>query len=161
MKTSDREWFRDCQVKELEVFSVWMSESGRMKKIGRIGPISRIRQIFKETSSDPQSPSLDQTGLPSGDQSAVEPPGPIPNPEVKRCSADGSAAIGRVRVGRCQFIPPFSFLEGGGFFLLRCAITLSILHLEGLSHGVRNGELLIGRSKPIVFLDRLTKIGAE
>jgi hypothetical protein len=52
-------------------------------------------------------------------------------------------------------------LEGGGFFLLRCAITLSILHLEGLSHGVRNGEFLIGRSNPIVFLDRLTKIGAE
>jgi hypothetical protein len=28
VKASDREWFRDCQVKELEV-SVWMPESGR------------------------------------------------------------------------------------------------------------------------------------
>ena len=53
-------------------------------------------------SSDPQSPSLDQTGLPSGDQSAVEPPGPIPNPEVKRRSANGSETIGLVRVGRRQ-----------------------------------------------------------
>ncbi len=32
----------------------------------------------------------------------VEPPGPIPNPEVKHCCADGSGAIGPVRVGRCQ-----------------------------------------------------------
>lgn len=38
----------------------------------------------------------------SGDHSMVEPPGPIPNPEVKRCCADGSGAIGPVRVGRCQ-----------------------------------------------------------
>lgn len=40
--------------------------------------------------------------LPSGDQSVVEPPGPIPNPEVKRRSADGSGTIGPVRVGRRQ-----------------------------------------------------------
>jgi hypothetical protein len=40
--------------------------------------------------------------LPSGDQSAVEPPGPIPNPEVKRRSADGSETTGLVRVGRRQ-----------------------------------------------------------
>ena len=44
----------------------------------------------------------------------MEPPGPIPNPEVKRCRADGSAAIGRVRVGRCQIITPPSS-EGGVF----------------------------------------------
>jgi hypothetical protein len=30
VKASDREWFRDCQVKELEV-SVWMSGSGPPK----------------------------------------------------------------------------------------------------------------------------------
>jgi hypothetical protein len=28
VKTSDREWFRDYQVKKLEI-SVWISESGR------------------------------------------------------------------------------------------------------------------------------------
>jgi hypothetical protein len=36
----------------------------------------------------------------------VEPPGPIPNPEVKRCSADGSETIGLVRVGRRQVYEP-------------------------------------------------------
>ena len=41
-------------------------------------------------------------GLDSGDHSAVEPPGPIPNPEVKRCRADGSGALGPARVGRRQ-----------------------------------------------------------
>ena len=39
----------------------------------------------------------------SGDHSVVEPPVPIPNTEVKHCSADGSVAKGFVRVGRCQF----------------------------------------------------------
>ncbi|MEY5019538.1 MAG: hypothetical protein RLZ22_626, partial [Verrucomicrobiota bacterium] len=34
--------------------------------------------------------------------SVVEPPGPIPNPEVKRHSANGSGTIGPVRVGRRQ-----------------------------------------------------------
>lgn len=62
----------------------------------------KVRCKYSNQSSDPQSPSPDQTGLPSGDQSAVEPPGPIPNPEVKRCSANGSETIGLVRVGRRQ-----------------------------------------------------------
>ncbi len=38
----------------------------------------------------------------SGDNSAVAPPVPIPNTAVKRCSPDGSTAIGRARVGRRQ-----------------------------------------------------------
>ena len=38
----------------------------------------------------------------SGDYSAVAPPVPIPNTAVKRCSPDGSTAIGRARVGRRQ-----------------------------------------------------------
>ena len=41
----------------------------------------------------------------SGDHSAVEPPVPIPNTEVKRRSADGSLTTGHARVGRCQVIP--------------------------------------------------------
>ena len=48
-----------------------------------------------------------QAGLPSGDQSVVVPPGPIPNPEVKRFSANGSETIGLVRVGRRQVYAPF------------------------------------------------------
>jgi hypothetical protein len=56
----------------------------------------------------------------SGDHSTVEPPSPIPNLEVKRCRADGSAAIGRARVGRCQFFSPPSFRsrKGGGVFFV-------------------------------------------
>ena len=51
-------------------------------------------------------------GVDSGDHSTVEPPVPIPNTEVKRCSADGSATKGRVRVGRCQnYLLPH--LQGG------------------------------------------------
>ena len=56
--------------------------------------------------SDNQSPGPEsrnrRPGPPSGGQSAVEPPGPIPNPEVKRCSADGIGTTGPVRVGRRQ-----------------------------------------------------------
>ncbi len=43
-----------------------------------------------------------QALLGSGDTSAVAPPVPIPNTEVKRCSPDGSTATGRARVGRRQ-----------------------------------------------------------
>ncbi len=64
---------------------------------------------------------MSDTGLPSGDQSAVEPPGPIPNPEVKRCSANGSGTIGPVRVGRRQVyarLQANQCLEPGSFFAL-------------------------------------------
>src|SRR5689334_14173824 len=44
----------------------------------------------------------------SGDHSAVAPPVPIPNTEVKRCSPDGSASIGCARVGRRQNFMPGS-----------------------------------------------------
>lgn len=49
-----------------------------------------------------QHSTLGNGSATSGDHSTVEPPGPIPNPEVKRCCADGSGAIGPVRVGRRQ-----------------------------------------------------------
>jgi hypothetical protein len=54
--------------------------------------------------------------LPSGDQSAVEPPGPIPNPEVKRCSANGSETKGLVRVGRRQVYARLQEIGAGLFF---------------------------------------------
>src|SRR5690606_31008033 len=73
---------------------------------------SRNRHSF-----DPQRISLDRARLASGDQSAVEPPGPIPNPEVKRRSADGSGTTGPVRVGRRQVLaPPFRKKRRGTFF---------------------------------------------
>ena len=39
--------------------------------------------------------------MPGGD-SAVVPPDPMPNSEVKRRSADGSVGLPHVRVGNCQ-----------------------------------------------------------
>jgi hypothetical protein len=59
--------------------------------------------------------------LPSGDQSEVEPPGPIPNPEVKRLSADDSGTIGPVKVGRRQVLAPHfgNKVRGSFFYSLR------------------------------------------
>ena len=48
-----------------------------------------------------------QIRQPSGDPSAVAPPVPIPNTEVKRCSPDDSASIGCAKVGRRQIYAPF------------------------------------------------------
>ena len=61
-------------------------------------------------------PAPIQMGLTSGDQSAVEPPGPIPNPEVKRRSANGSGTIGPVRVGRRQVYARLQAIGAGLFF---------------------------------------------
>jgi hypothetical protein len=52
----------------------------------------------------PVNPDENISAQDSGGLSTAEPPGPIPNPEVKRCSADGSIAKGYARVGRCQVI---------------------------------------------------------
>ena len=48
----------------------------------------------------------------------MEPPGPVPNPEVKHFSADGSWAIGPVRVGRRQVICPLLANAGSGLFFV-------------------------------------------
>ena len=37
-----------------------------------------------------------------GSNSAVAPPDPMPNSEVKCCNADGSVGFSHVRVGHCQ-----------------------------------------------------------
>src|SRR5688500_14436221 len=57
-------------------------------------------------------PQIRQT---SGDPSAVAPPVPIPNTEVKRCSPDDSASIGCAKVGRCQCYDPASRKREAGF----------------------------------------------
>ena len=72
----------------------------------------------------------------SGDHSVVEPPVPIPNTEVKHCSADGSVAKGYVRVGRCQFNSLYFYimrkntqsLQGVGFFCLNTYQELACLN---------------------------------
>jgi hypothetical protein len=55
----------------------------------------------------------------SGDHSAVAPPVPIPNTEVKRCSPDGSTATGRARVGRRQSKMPGGLFHRA-FYFRRC-----------------------------------------
>src|SRR5437660_10651317 len=55
--------------------------------------------------------------LSSGDPSAVAPPVPIPNTEVKRCSPDGSATIGCARVGRRQNKNPAGYFQRGFCFV--------------------------------------------
>ncbi len=77
----------------------------------------KIRAVAK-TGRDPVL-GWKQAGLPSGGHSAVEPPGPIPNPEVKHCSADGSWTIGSVRVGRRQVYARLLLKGVGHFFCPR------------------------------------------
>jgi hypothetical protein len=69
--------------------------------------------------------------LNSGDQSEVEPPGPIPNPEVKRLSANGSGTIGPVRVGRRQVYAPSMVTWTGLFFAHDRAFPLRF-HIHGI-----------------------------
>ena len=107
-------------IRQIRNTSMWMSGSGQQVEAEKLktwdaeirrNPISAFQplRISVSTPRSPQSPSFRSDGevrrtlgLPSGDQSEVEPPGPIPNPEVKRLSANGSGTIGPVRVGRRQ-----------------------------------------------------------
>lgn len=89
--------------------SVWMSGSGQGSGWWQPVPLTTNQHNsirWNQAVSDNQSPGPEsrnrRPGPPSGGQSAVEPPGPIPNPEVKRCSADGIGTTGPVRVGRRQ-----------------------------------------------------------
>ena len=67
------------------------------------------------TNKDHQTDALEALSVAeSGDPSAVAPPVPIPNTEVKRCSPDGSASIGCARVGRRQNLRPASWKQGAG-----------------------------------------------
>jgi hypothetical protein len=72
----------------------------------------RLRCGYKSEISNHKSAMGRQ---PSGDYSAVAPPVPIPNTAVKRCSPDGSTAIGRARVGRRQNKNPAGFNLSGVF----------------------------------------------
>ena len=60
-----------------------------------------------------------------GDYCEREPPDPFPNSEVKTFSADGSVAVGHVRVGRRQGpnSEPRPALAGRGFVFLASALT--------------------------------------
>src|SRR5450759_3446886 len=67
----------------------------------------------------------------SGDHSAVAPPVPIPNTEVKRCSPDGSASLGCARVGRCQNLCPVLWKQGAGLFLSLSQSLLKLRRIRG------------------------------
>src|SRR6478672_9420810 len=100
-----------------------MSESGRKGRNKSYGS-DRTYGIYPQPAQIPRvlvfvPASLPEPKLPSGDQSAVEPPGPIPNPEVKRCSANGSETIGLVRVGRRQVYARLQAIGAGLFFCTR------------------------------------------
>jgi hypothetical protein len=81
-----------------------------------------------------------QALLGSGDRSAVAPPVPIPNTEVKHCSADGSTATGRVRVGRRQNRLPSMSLDVLGVLLS------SIAHSSG-EHDAPGGGRIDGQGR--------------
>ena len=70
--------------------------------------------------------------LPGGD-SAVVPPDPMPNSEVKRRSADGSVGSPHVRVGNCQASNKKNPVpEGAGFFAVWRIAPPVALRLPGL-----------------------------
>ena len=81
--------------------------------LNRTGPerVARTPGIRWLKAAMPQSPPRVQ---PSGDPSAVAPPVPIPNTEVKRCSPDDSVSIGYAKVGRRQSYAPFLAKAGTG-----------------------------------------------
>ena len=63
----------------------------------------------------------------SGGNSAVVPPDPMPNSEVKRRSADGSVGITHVRVGCRQTFKYTSPAAMLGFLLSRINVFLLII----------------------------------
>ncbi len=76
----------------------------------------------KEKVVDIKTPTKHQGLL--DDNSAVEPPEPIPNSEVKRSSADGSVGFPHVRVGHRQALIlkiPSHFVIGDFFCLQESA----------------------------------------
>ena len=66
---------------------------------------------------------LPSSRLSSGDPSAVAPPVPIPNTEVKRCSPDDSASLGCAKVGHRQSLYPVPWKQGAGFFFLEAVLA--------------------------------------
>jgi hypothetical protein len=75
----------------------------------------------------------------------VEPPGPIPNPEVKHCCADGSGAIGPVRVGRCQvYARFFPKRKESGFFCAQMLHSLRNTQITQLSNKIAKLDSALG-----------------
>lgn len=93
----------------------------------------------------------------SGDHGKVEPPGSIPNPEVKHLCADGSVAKGHVRVGRCQnYYPRRGTLFPAGVF---CALPLAKWAIRPKHVDIKDqtGDLRPGTSGSFVI--KQTQVG--
>ena len=83
-------------------------------------------------------PQIRQT---SGDPSAVDPPVPIPNTEVKRCSPDDSVSIGYAKVGRRQSYAPFLVKAGNGALVFCTDLEVATLLIASAeSFLVRKGR---------------------
>ena len=113
VNASGREWFAGCGCCSRNEFEVLRADVRERHAAERQRQRQRQRRAGAmlgcgcrgaRTTRVPvlERSSRSTAGPPSGGQSAVEPPGPIPNPEVKRRSADGSGTTGPVRVGRRQ-----------------------------------------------------------
>ena len=61
-----------------------------------------------------------------GGSSAVVPPDPMPNSEVKRRSADGSVGLPHARVGNCQASIKRALSNAEGFLLFSIQRLLTI-----------------------------------
>ena len=108
----------DCELSGFKIGSLRVdvreraAERQQQSPLVRHNNIAQIPRVLVPEAANEKLPLK----LPSGDQSAVEPPGPIPNPEVKRCSANGSETIGLVRVGRRQVYARLQAIGAGLFF---------------------------------------------
>jgi hypothetical protein len=86
-----------------------------------------------ETLEKRQGPQSQSTIQPSGDPSAVAPPVPIPNTEVKRCSPDDSTSIGCAKVGRRQSYAPFFAKAGNGALVFTPVSSIPLQPHRGFS----------------------------
>ncbi len=101
----------------------------------------------------------------SGDFCVVVPPVPIPNTEVKRHSADGSACLACARVGRCQSLCPAPVEKPGlgiffPFFRRACRPRLDSCRSSERSAGLVDlVELFCARRDPSHNLRRRAEPG--
>src|SRR5580658_2749843 len=111
----------ECRQCSLQKKRFWRSKDEKKKCRQGFGESARIRRI-------------------SGDPSAVAPPVPIPNTEVKRCSPDGSTSLGRARVGRCQSYAPLPGNQEAGLFFARSGRKKEIRNSKFEGFGGRLGQ---------------------
>ena len=97
----------------------------------------------------------------------MAPPGPIPNPEVKRIIANGSAGIARVRVGCCQFNTQLFAKRRAGFFIaydLDFAFLIFIMprrldHIDLRVPNLKQAEPFYSKLLPALGFTRAADIG--